>query len=191
MKKDQLEEFIKANQEAWNEGPEPTDALWNKIEAKLEPETKIKKLPNRNWYWSAAAVLFMALSAYLLLERVQLQSSSKEVAEVFQDAQLEQAEAYFSNQISQKRIQLASMLQDDPQLAAELLSELDMLDSAYQSLKVKLPAAANKNSVLDAMSQNLMLRIDLLNKQLDILKRLRQIESPENLSPSSENKVSA
>ncbi|HEU5147827.1 MAG TPA: hypothetical protein VFT90_13970, partial [Chryseosolibacter sp.] len=92
--KDELEDFVSRNRPAFDDR-EPSPKTWNRIEASLG-------LRRKGWtdavvWWRAAAIFFMALSAFLLIprgsDRIQNAQAMKEFSDV---------EAFYIQQISNK-----------------------------------------------------------------------------------------
>ena len=70
-----------------------------------------------------------------------------------------------------------------PELYKQFLNDNNRLDSSYKFLKSELSANPNKEILLDAMIQNLELKLDLLNRQLQIIKQSK------NKKTNNENKT--
>ncbi|AEI48768.1 hypothetical protein [Runella slithyformis] len=79
----------------------------------------------------------------------------------------------YTQLIDNKRTELRQMTESDPALYKEFAVELDQLERSYQNLKADLPKNPNRETVIQAMIQNLQWQIDLLNQQLDILQRIK------------------
>lgn len=91
---------------------------------------------------------------------------------------LKRMETYYAAQISEKRHELdlldaAAAPGTIPQ-AADWKQELAAQDSIYQQLRVELYQNPDPNAALDAMNQNLQIRLDILNQQLRTREQIRQ-----------------
>ncbi|HEX8041533.1 MAG TPA: hypothetical protein VF490_20435, partial [Chryseosolibacter sp.] len=82
--KDQLENFVRRNREAFDD-KEPSASLWNRIERSLDGSTR--RWSNPLAYWRAAAIFFMALSAYLLIPKQVNRSESALAMKEFSDVE--------------------------------------------------------------------------------------------------------
>jgi hypothetical protein len=185
--KDKLKQWISKNREVF-EDQEPDGALWMQIEAKLDSPgrqsigSKHRKLWNSAVLWRAAAVVFLAFAAFLVVEKYAYRKADKvEVKDVALNAPPE-VERYFLQKSEELNIKINQLVANDPDLREELHRELMPLDSAYQTLKLKLPESAHPEVVLDAMSANLMLRIELLQAQLQIISRYKSHPKDHNLN---------
>jgi hypothetical protein len=55
--------------------------------------------------------------------------------------------------------------------------DLAGLDSSYHRLKRELASTPNKEQIMDAMILNLQMRMEILNKQLKTLEKIKSIKS--------------
>jgi hypothetical protein len=85
------------------------------------------------------------------------------------DARLDTAvhgmERYYIAQLSDRKTQLSQLA---PNATAEWARELVGLDSSYQQLKRELPRHPEPEVVLTAMNRNLQIRLDILDRQLEL-----------------------
>jgi len=163
--KDSLGKFISENREHFDSQTPPKNA-WNEIEMAL-PITKRQTLLNSIGFWRAAAVILFGLSAYLLIVKNYSRPDKQEVAEIqgFNDL-----ENYYSSQISEKmdmvhRYQSSTGLTED-----EITQNLKKLEAMYLVLKDEMKRRPSQD-VRDALVLNLLVRIDLINQQLNKLDR--------------------
>lgn len=181
MKQDKLKQWVQQSREAFDD-LEPGDRIWSRIEKQLDTPksdaSKVKILWQTAVVWRAAAVVLLALSAVLIVDKyTDRQSQISTNGDVTPSAPME-VETYFLAKSEELSSRINQLVADDPALKVELRNELQPLDSAYQTLKYKLPHAANPELVLDAMSANLVLRIELLQKQLQIIDRYKRQQHP-------------
>ncbi|MGB3617489.1 MAG: hypothetical protein WBA12_05175, partial [Catalinimonas sp.] len=80
---------------------------------------------------------------------------------------LQEVEAYYTALIAEREADVRRYGGDS--LADAFRRDLKQLDAAYAELRTELATAPDKRPVRVAMTQNLRLRIDLLNEQLFIL----------------------
>jgi hypothetical protein len=85
------------------------------------------------------------------------------------DARLDTAvhgmERYYIAQLTDRKAQLSQLA---PTATAEWARELVGLDSSYQQLKRELPRHPQPEVVLTAMNRNLQIRLDILDRQLEL-----------------------
>jgi hypothetical protein len=161
-----LEEFIKANREAFDH-KEPRDKLWTRIESDLDER------PGYGWIWKAAAVLLLAVCSFLIWERNQYQSIDySTVSEVQLDPEFMETELYYTQLISEQRVMVEQFDLNDPELKESFRRDLAALDTAYQELKLEYVETSNE-AVLQALIDNLQLRMELLNQQVLILEQIK------------------
>ena len=156
--KDRLEDFIRQNRTAFDD-KEPSEKVWRNIDASL-------KFSSRGWWnsvplWRAAAVIFMALSGYLLIPKEtgkpQVQNNDVAVNE-FNDV-----EAFYFEQISEK-VELIDGFKKNEGLNG-FTQDFKQLEAMYTILKEEMKARPSQK-VKDALVLNLLVRINLLNQQL-------------------------
>ncbi|WP_420577611.1 hypothetical protein [Ekhidna sp.] len=157
---DQLEKFIMENREAFDDVT-PSDQAWTKIDQRLMKRRSV-------WptIWKVAAMLFMATTIILVIDK-----SNDEVQGPVLSEEFNQAEDYYVSLINQKRRSIKEQL--TPEQHEQFLVEIDQLDSMYVELKKTYQTNASNDRVMDAMINNLQLRLDILNKQLEILENIK------------------
>jgi hypothetical protein len=80
---------------------------------------------------------------------------------------------YYAKLIELKHEELKTLEKDEPLLYRQFSGDVQKLDSVYHTLKIQLPNNSNREQVIEAMISNLQLQIGLLNKQLDIIKKIK------------------
>ena len=158
--RDHLEDFVKSNRQQFDT-KEPSTKVWQDIEKQLPRQ--IKNSGWGIWMWRAASLVFFCTTAYLWTVRpVQPEEITSRSA--YSD-DFGRVESYYFSVISEKENQLV-----DYQNRIELLGgyEVDMqkLDAMYEVLKEELKKNPSNEDVKDALTLNLLIRIDLLNEQL-------------------------
>ena len=156
--KDQLENFIRRNREAFDD-KEPSASLWNRIERSLDKRTRRWTIPVA--YWRAAAIFFMALSAYLLIPKQVDRSENALAMKEFSDV-----EAYYVQEISSKVDLIREFKRNDG--LNGYTEDFRQLEAMYQVLKEEMKTRPSEK-VKDALVLNLLVRIDLLNQHLQKL----------------------
>ena len=165
---DQLERFIQNRREDFDDDPRYDEIQrWKKVESRIQSEGKW----DPSYLWKIAAALFLISTVWLMVDKYMapISEESNEMSEFIQ------VEAFYTQLIHQKQAELMSY--QDEQLTGEFLAELDRLDSMYSQLKKTYQTSANDEIILDAMINNLQLRMDILSQQLNILNTLKQSEN--------------
>ena len=167
---DQLEKFIMENREAFNSAS-PSDRAWEGIDQKLSKKHAI-------WptVWKVAAMLFMVSTIYLMIDKRQSESLDGPML----SDEFTQAEDYYVSLIAQRKQAIQEQL--TPEQQEEFLVEIDQLDAMYLELKKTYQTNASNDRVMDAMISNLQLRLDILNKQLDILQNIKNQNNENDIS---------
>ena len=177
---DKLEKYIQDRREEF-EPLEPGNDIWDKISEDLDKGNTHQGFI-KSWIWKAASVVLLLTVIGLLLERQY--RHVKEVVLNQQEGQsidFSQVEDYYNSQISLKRAEIQGYLQSDPSFHKEFTSDIVHLDSLYSNLKKEL--TYNKNQkIIDAMIVNLQVRIEILNQQLNILKKIKNSKENEKTS---------
>jgi hypothetical protein len=113
--------------------------------------------------WRAAAVIFMALSVYLLIPQNQVRRQNDVALKEFTDV-----EAFYTKQISEK-VELIDGFRRNEGLNG-YTQDFQQLEAMYQVLKEEMKSSPSQQ-VKDALVLNLLVRIDLLNQQLHKLEK--------------------
>jgi hypothetical protein len=164
-----FEEFIRNNREAFDTR-DPDPALWKKIEADIKPRRVInwKTIVSR-----AAAVLIIFAASYMVHEIINRDRSDLAGRKVQQKQgkeiiipELQEAELYYSGQISEKLEAIKPILANCPGIEEELDYEMKGLDSLYTDLKKDLKDNIANQEVIEAIIENYRLRIAILEELL-------------------------
>ncbi len=165
--KNNLENFISENRDAFDHR-EPRN-VWDNISRNL-PNGR----PGTHWMWKAAAVLFFVSTVGLLLNTISMEDQPQLAQQEQLNAKFNEVEDFYFQQISEKRI-LIDELQQDNLYEIDVVAELQKLDAMYLVLRKEY----NDNptpEVIDALTLNLLVRIDLLNRTLDRLDQPEQAQ---------------
>lgn len=171
--KDELEDFVSQNREAFDDR-EPSANLWGKI------NNKLLRVEKKSWWdsvpmWRAAAIVFMALSCYLLIIGRPANPSIQNVAfKEFNDV-----EAFYVQQMSDK-IDLINNFKTSDGLNG-FTQNFKQLEAMYFVLKEEMKSHPTQK-VKDALELNLLVRIDLLNQKLYLLEKSRKDDVNESKS---------
>lgn len=158
--KDQLEDFIKDNRPAFD-NREPSGRVWNAIEKAIVPSGSIW---NSVTIWRAAAIIFMMLSITLLIPKESNNKLAKTNDQVLTD--FKDVESFYVAEISSK-VSLIDRFGGNEGLNG-FTQNFQQLDAMYMVLKEEMKNRPSAK-VKEALVLNLLIQIDLLNKQLDKL----------------------
>ncbi|GAB3009666.1 hypothetical protein GCM10027051_08480 [Niabella terrae] len=88
--------------------------------------------------------------------------------------QISQEELYhYSRLIEIKQSQMEALKKSEPLLYKEFAADMEMLETSYGALKHQLDEGVNNEKILEAMIGNLKMQSELLNRQLEILKQVK------------------
>lgn len=159
--KDHLKEFIKSNREAFD-SELPSKKVWKGIANSMELS---EKSFSTHWLWKAAAIFFFLTSGYLYVQNLEKEVDTNKIAEVTNDEDFVATEKYYVSLISEKRNQVFDYKNKDIEVEGMYEVDIEQLDAMYQVLK----AQYEENPAIklqEAMTLNLLVRIDILNQQL-------------------------
>ncbi|MEO7990967.1 MAG: hypothetical protein ABI663_15575 [Chryseolinea sp.] len=165
--KDKMEEFIRQNRNAFDD-MEPSEKAWRNISASLSFGNK--SLFNSIALWRAAAIIFFALSVYLIIPKNEPVSKVASVS----SKEFNDVESFYTQQISNK-VKLINDFKKNEGLNG-FTHDFQQLEAMYMVLKEQMNASPSEK-VKDALVLNLLVRIDLLNQQLYSLEK--EIKSKE------------
>lgn len=211
--KDRLKEFVNENREEFDVF-EPRPELWQEICTELKTQQPQEEKPRKEakvisinfgerlnftadfMFMRVAATIVLLLACGLTLWMVKQNSpatgnntlAAASEASVYQAVpELAEVEVYYTSQINSKREQLSEydlkVLGLDE--AREIDRELARLDSTYTRLKEQLKTTPNTDQVMSAMIQNLQIRIEVLNRQLEVLQKIEAIKEQDTTEPQN------
>jgi hypothetical protein len=156
-----IEKFIHAHRHEFDDQV-PSDRVWQKVRNSLFPN---RRLFDSVFFWRAAAVVFMITTVGLLVQRMGDTENGQVSLREFQDV-----EAFYNNQIT-ATFELIEANSDVDGLLNGFTKDFQHLEAMYQVLKEELKTRPSKR-VHDALVLNLLIRVDLLNQQLQKLDKL-------------------
>ena len=164
MKKDRLEDFVKANRDAFD-FREPSPELWERI---AKPAKVKKSLPFRQYLYRAAVVLVVVSIGSVLLWQFGLRSSNRLAKNADPELiELMETEAYYSTQVDRKLKEIRKCYYTYPELEDEIETDLSELESMYKVLKTDLEENISNRSVIEAMIENNRYRLKLCDDVLE------------------------
>jgi len=165
METDRLEEFIKANREAFDQ-LEPSEKVWNNIS---KPKHKIRKISKLNYFLRVAAVVTIAIVFTVLItktnlftpEEMTVQSEDPELRELIE------AEAFYAGQVNEKMDEIRKCYDTYPEIKEEVETDLTELQEMYDVLKIDLKENISKKAVIEAMIENNRYRLKMVDQVLN------------------------
>ena len=181
-----LEQFIQNNQEAFNNCEAPA-GLWDKIDESLGKEViqksesdeiviKFKKSSiSKLKMWAMAASLILLIGYvsvfYVNNKPDSTQQIIAEVAPQYGDKMVQ-----YTSLIESKREEIKQIQTHDPVMYKEFATEIEKLNSDYQNLQTELTQTPNQEDLVKAMVQNLQVQLDILNRQLKIIDKVKEYQ---------------
>lgn len=159
--KDLLEDFVRQNRNAFDD-KEPSGKVWKNVETSMG--LRSKSLWDSVVLWRAAAIIFMAVSGYLLIPKNTDKSGNAAIAQ----NEFNDVEAFYFQQISEK-VEMIDEFQKSEGLNG-FTQDFQQLEAMYMVLKEEMKTSPSQK-VKDALVLNLLVRIDLLNQQLHNLEK--------------------
>ena len=168
MKTDRLEEFIKNNREAFDE-KEPSPKVWDNID-KATRTTKTVRLKTV-WLRVAAVVAIIIMTSVLITQTGILTPNEYTVKTNDPELQeLIEAEVFYAQQVSGKLKEIRKCYSTNPELKAEIESDLSELQKMYNDLKKDLRDNVSNKMVIEAMIDNNRNRLKLVDEVLEQIK---------------------
>lgn len=160
--KDSLKDFIARNREAFDDQELPENT-WHKIESRLA-EGK-RPFWNSLVIWRAAAAVFLGLAVYAFATKNSITPTQKKELATLQ-VEFKDLESFYSSEIATKVALIESL--ESPENIDPFTQDYQKLDAMYLVLKEEMKSHPSKK-VKDALILNFLIRIDLLNQQLQEL----------------------
>lgn len=181
-----LEQFIQNNREAFDNCKAPA-GLWDKIDKLIGEEiihsseanevvfkfkkSSISKL--KMWAIAASMVLLIGYTSIFYLNN-KSDSTEQIVADVA--PQYGDKMVQYTSLIEIKREEIKQIETNDPVMYKEFATEIEKLNQDYQNLQTELSQTPNQEDLVKAMVQNLQVQLDILNRQLMIMERVKQYQ---------------
>jgi len=183
MKMDKLEKYIVSNKEQIDD-KRPSEKVWHKINDHLD-KSDSTNFQIGNYLWRAAAVILFTAVIWLLYDRNAMDETIADYSEIHDTNNIvfNDVESHYISMIESKQELILQYVSNNPEIDKNLLSEIDQLDSTYNELKANNKEGYSER-IMDAMVVNLQMRIDILNRQLDVLEKIINIKEDETTSIS-------
>ena len=192
----QFEDHIKKHKDSFDT-LEPRHNLWDRINKELDEQDdeeghrhmtplpqgttptankagQVRQLKFR--VWQVAAGLFFVLSAALVAER--FYTTPPTLHEML-GAEYAEVDGHYMRVIQTKQAEIARLPAEDPYLIEDLVADIEELNVLYNDLQQDYLQAPNERLV-NAMIDNLKLRIAILDKQLEILEKVNHQNNEDN-----------
>lgn len=166
--KDSLKKFVDEHRQEFDQR-EPSPDAWTHIKSRL-PGKQVS-LWNHVGVWRVAAILFLGLSVYFFNTR-NLSKTSRESAQL--QGEFSDLESFYSEQIEEK-VELISHIQNFSD-EEQFTQDLEKLEAMYLVLREQMKSHPSEK-VKDALILNLLVRIDLLNQQIENIEDSKKAKS--------------
>jgi len=173
MKTDKLEQFVKNNRDSFDK-LEPDLNRWKDI-MKPASEAKTISFNIRNIVSRAAAVVLIFTASYYFHEFRSQQKASEQIANseninspLFNE--LMEAEYYYTAKIDERKDEFIKLTNNVPDLQKDMIGELNELDEIFLDLKEDLNENVDNQEVIEAMIQNYILKLEILEEMLHQIK---------------------
>ena len=181
-----LEQIIQNNREAFDNCEAPA-GLWDKIDKSLRKEIiqnseadevvfKFKKSSiSRFKSWAIAASILLVMS---YLSVFYLNNKSDTIEQIIADVapQYGNKMVQYTSLIESKREEIKQIETHDPVMYKEFATEIEKLNQDYQNLQTELSQTPNQEDLVKAMIQNLQVQLDILNRQLKIIEKVKEYQ---------------
>lgn len=157
----ELKDFVERNRPEFDHRV-PSQKVWDRISSILFPKKSVT-LWNSAPIWRAAAILLFGVSFYLLVERSDEQTSVNDsgIQQEFADLEM-----FYKDQIAEKVALISSF--ETIEVNDNLTDDFIKLEAMYQVLLEQMKNEPSEK-IKDALILNLLVRMDLLNQQLNAI----------------------
>lgn len=181
MSRDKLEQFIRDNQDGFDEF-EPDPRLFEGVKTR-KPKATMSRWNSVLWKAAAAVAIFVA--SYFFHDWVNTPPENQGIVEVSTESEqpseifkvLMEAELYYTSEINTRKQEFYHLSSGNPEIRNEVNYELVELDSVYAELKRDLRDNAANQEVIEAMIQNYRIKLNILE---DVLHQMRAAKNEDN-----------
>jgi len=167
MKRDRLEDFVKANRDDFD-FREPSPEVWNRIAESSKPR---KVVFMRTHFLRVAAVLTIAVISSVLVWKTGVIAPERLAKNADPELlELMETEAFYSHQVDKKLEEIKKCYFTNPELKDDIESDLNELEGMYKVLKSELDENISNKSVIEAMIENNRFRLKLCDDVLEQIK---------------------
>jgi hypothetical protein len=164
---DRLEEFVKSHSDEFSFF-EPSAAVWERINRKNKEK---KTFQLRHYFLRIAAlVALVAISTIMILTHSKFNRLENAKAADPQIEELLETEQFYAQQVTGKLEEIRKCYLTFPDLKENVESDLNELESMYNSLKNDLKDNISNKPVIEAMIENNRVRLKLVDSVLEQIK---------------------
>ena len=178
MKTDKLGKFIQENRPAFDDLL-PSPELWDRIGKEIHTKRN-RQIPGLNsWFWRAAVLVFVFATSWFLHDYVDHHKGPSKTPATASSSnsallnELEDGEAYYTAQISNKQLELEKYTKEHPEIMDDLKREFRELDRDNLQLKEDLVESNANEKVIEAIMQSYRVKLQILEQVLAELKGSR------------------
>ncbi|MEO0472934.1 MAG: hypothetical protein AAF206_25175 [Bacteroidota bacterium] len=178
---DSLEQFIIAHKQDFDV-LETDDRLWQRIDQELHRAPDAKQIPfwAKTWKYAASIVALVGLAGFLLWQygptaKPCTEPAMTEAPTLFPE-ELTEVESYYASMISSQIALISDYRKEGVSIDADMMAQIDELNRSYNELKDELLRTEDKELIVREMIKNRTLQLDLLNQQLIILERIKELK---------------
>jgi hypothetical protein len=165
---DRLKQFVDDHRAEF-EAYQPREALWEGVNERLR-RGRSRALWQR-WAIAASVLLVLSCGTWLVYTYHSTKSSDTSISTL---APTTRAEVYYSAVTQFLDAELQQYCVPQPELCREFERDLESLNNDYHELKTEYAMAADKRAILQAMTKNLQLQVQLISRQLQIMETVTQ-----------------
>lgn len=165
MSNDNMEKFFAGNRHEFDDKT-PSDKIWSRISHALFGAKKVS-LWNSLALWRSAAIILLGVSAYLFFVQAGPITGKEDLAS---QQEFLDVESYYTSQISEKVLLIRS---DAYFIDEQFTQDFEKLEAMYAVLAEDLKKRPSEK-VKDALVLNMLVRIDLLNQQIQKLEESKE-----------------
>lgn len=167
MKRDRLEDFVKANRGDFD-FREPSPEVWNRIAKSNKPREVVYL---RTHFLRVAAVLAIAVISSVLVWKTGVIGPDRLAKNADPELlELMETESFYSHQVDKKLEEIKKCYFTNPELKDDIESDLNELEGMYKVLKSELDENISNKSVIEAMIENNRFRLKLCDDVLEQIK---------------------
>lgn len=153
---------------------EPSEMLWLNIEKQLGGKEMVRKKSFSHWdLLKVASVVLLfgiGIGYWFSLQKNNVEVENQMAFEK-DFPEIQKAENYYLNFVNNQKVILEN---DESNLGKTVLEELNELDSIYLGLKETLLQNPENQQVKNAIYNNLIIRKEILEEQINLLKQTNQ-----------------
>lgn len=166
-----LENYIKENRTDFDVS-EPSELVWKGIDATLKKNKRFRFNSKFQFFTAAASLLICLGIGFWVGKKATKNELHDEIASLSPKYATEMSK--YTQFIVEKREELKQIETENSELANQFQSELVELEKDYQGLKNLLPKNPNQEELIQAMLRNLKWQVEILNRQLEIIQKIKE-----------------